>query len=146
MKINWGTGIAIFYSLFVIVLVGFVIKSMTYDNSLVVEDYYKKDIEYQQHYDKVKNAKQLEEDLSIKLDRNNKRLNFHFPENLKGIKGDILFYKPDNKKLDFNLSVKPNTNNIQEFDYSKLTQGVWKVKVEWNSAGKYYYKEKRIHI
>jgi hypothetical protein len=146
MKLNWGTGIAIFYSLFVIVLVAFVFKSMTYDNSLVVEDYYQKDIDYQQHYDKVKNASQLKTDLTIDIDRNNKSIRFQFPSEFQSVSGDIQFYKPDNKKLDFNIPVETDSNNVLQYDFSKLAQGIWKIKVEWQSQAKSYYKEKRIHL
>ena len=53
MKINWGTGIFIFYSLFVGALVFQLVKSFQYDNSLVVENYYEKDLNYQEQYNKI---------------------------------------------------------------------------------------------
>jgi hypothetical protein len=44
MKFNWGTGIAIFYIIFVVSLVFQVFKSRQYDHSLVVDNYYEEDI------------------------------------------------------------------------------------------------------
>ena len=62
MKLHWGHGIAIFYSLFVAVLVFQVIRSTAYDNSLVSEAYYKDDINYQQHYDKLQKQLKVEDE------------------------------------------------------------------------------------
>lgn len=59
MKLSWGTGIAIFYSVFVIVLVFVVVKSTSIDNALVTDDYYKKDLEYQTQIDKQVNSQGL---------------------------------------------------------------------------------------
>jgi hypothetical protein len=51
MKLNWGTGIAIFYGLFMVIMITFVVMSRNVDHSLVMEDYYEADINYQEHKD-----------------------------------------------------------------------------------------------
>ena len=66
MKINWGTGIAIFFSVFVLSLVYQVYRSTQYDHSLVSDQYYADDLRYQEHYDKLANAQSLEKDLQIR--------------------------------------------------------------------------------
>jgi hypothetical protein len=80
MKLNWGTSIAIFYILFAATMVGMVIKSKTYDHSLVTDDYYAKDLAYQQHYDKLANAKALATDLSI--GKVGQQVQFLFPKEM----------------------------------------------------------------
>ena len=65
MKINWGSGIAIFYSLFVITMVYAVVRSTQFDNSLVSDHYYADDLKYQERFDKLSNAQNLKEDLKI---------------------------------------------------------------------------------
>ena len=69
MKINWGTGIAIFYTLFASVLVMVVIKSKQYDHSLVVDNYYEEDLHYQSHFDKLVNSQQAGMAVQISLDK-----------------------------------------------------------------------------
>ena len=47
MKINWGTAIVIAFAVFMIFILSFVFKVQSnhkYDNELVVEDYYKKEV------------------------------------------------------------------------------------------------------
>ena len=50
---NWGTGIAIFYGTFMVIMITFVIKSRSVDHSLVMDNYYEEDINYQSHMDKL---------------------------------------------------------------------------------------------
>jgi len=65
MKFHWGHGIFLFYVVFVASLVTVVIKSRQFDNSLVTEEYYARDLNYQQEYDRRMNSKSLAEPLSI---------------------------------------------------------------------------------
>lgn len=141
MKINWGTGIAIFYTIFAVSLVMVVIKSFDYDHSLVVEDYYQKDLDYQSHYDKLVNSQELVKDLEIQFIKESSNVRFSFPTQLKGVKGEIRFMRPSNKKIDFATAIKLDAENQQELPAEKLAPGLWKLQVDWQVAGKSYYTE-----
>lgn len=142
MKFNWGTGIALFYGLFVAVLVFAVFKSRTYDNSLVSEHYYADDLAYQKHYNKLINSQSLQHDLQIvKL---NKNITFQFPAEVGKAQGEIQFFCPFDSKQDFKVAVNPDTQQQQRVDVAKLKNGRWKIKVDWQADGKDYYKEEAI--
>ena len=145
-RFHWGWGIAIFYSLFVIVLLIIVIRSFSVDNSLVVDDYYSYDITYQEHADKLKNSRELEKDVEFDFDQKELVLNIIFPEGFKEYDGTILFYKPDNKKLDFELNVKPDSNAEQVIDVGDLVRGYWRIKIDWQGDSKEFYREDGIYI
>ena len=140
MKINWGTGIAIFYSFFVLVLVFAVYKSTLRDNSLVSNQYYKDDINYQQHYVRLVNSQALAEDVSIRLLSKEKQVQLQFP-NLKNIKGDIHFFSPSFSQGDFKTKIQLNADNQQIIKINQLKRGLWRVKVNWESEEKAFYKE-----
>lgn len=144
IKWHWGTGIALAYTVFVGVFVFLVIKSTTFDNSLVVDDYYAKDITYQEHYDRLANSMALEQDLSMKLTQPN--LHLSFPENLGPVKGNILFFSPSKSHLDFNLEVDLDDAFQQSISVNELHDGIWWVKVEWEAGGKGYYQEKQFYF
>jgi hypothetical protein len=59
MKISWGTGIAIFYSFFVIAMLVFVYAATNQDISLVSDTYYEEDLSYQVKLDKIQQTNQL---------------------------------------------------------------------------------------
>lgn len=142
IKWHWGTGIAVTYTVFVGVLVFAVIKSTTFDNSLVVEDYYAKDIAYQQHYDKLANSLALDQDLNIQLERPN--LELQFPTDLGKVTGEVYFFSPSKSQLDFKVPIQINADGWQSIPTQQVQPGLWLVKVEWQAGGKPYYQEKRI--
>ncbi len=144
MKINWGTGITIFYTIFVITMVSFVVYSMGLNKDLVREDYYNEDLKFQAKYDKIKNAKNLEEALLIKLDDEQEEVFFNFPKSINKINGKIVFYKPDNKIFDFSIPIQLNDKNVQNVSVKGKKSGVWKVKVDWVGDKIPYYIEQRI--
>lgn len=141
MKINWGWGIAIFFSIFVITLIFQVWKSTTYDNSLVEKDYYAKDIAYQEHYDKLKNSAALKKDLSITELPQKKAVRLQFPAELGKPSGTIHFFNPAKSDLDFKLDIEADTAQSQLISTDELKKGLWKVKVDWQADGKAFYKE-----
>ena len=142
MKFNWGLGIALFYGLFVVVLVGAVIKSTQYDNSLVSEHYYADDLAYQEHYVKLVNSKSLHED--VKVVRNKEAVTLTFPQEVGKVQGEITFFCPSDSKRDFTVKVEPNAEKQQFISILDLKAGLWKVKVDWQADGKTYYKEETI--
>ena len=142
MKFHWGTGIAIFLILFVLSLVGVLIKSFQYDNSLVIDDYYKEDLAYQQHYEKMANE-QLSP-LSVAIDRNAHQVTIDFPEKDTNIIGTLQFYKPDNKALDFTLPVKIDGQNRMTVSTQELLRGLWRIKVDYSANNEAFYYEQKI--
>lgn len=144
MKFNWGTGIALFYGTFMVVLLYFVIKSTTQDNSLVSDDYYADDLRYQEHYDKLTNAAGLEKDLSIRANTGQQQVEFQFPAGLGNIQGEIYFFCPSDSKSDFKVPVSPDAQLFQTVPSGNLKKGMWKIKVDWQAGGKPFFKEEVI--
>lgn len=145
MKWNWGYGIALAYTLFVAGMVGMVIKSTSYDHSLVADDYYAKDIAYQQQYDKMANSLALEDDLDIRLEKDG-MIALEFPDNLGEIRGQIHFFCPSDSKLDFLLPVRTRADRTQRVPADKLKKGLWRVKVSWEASGTAFYKEETLFL
>ena len=146
MTINWGTGIALFYGLFVLILVGVVIKSTQFDNSLVSDHYYADDLAYQEHYDKLVNSQQLDKDLSIAPNPSGTAVELQFPPGMQAVKGEIIFFCPSDSKQDFRVPVQPDARNQQVISTQALKPGLWKVKVDWTAGGKAFYKEEVVII
>jgi hypothetical protein len=147
MKFNWGTGIAIFYSVFVLAMVAAVIRSTQFDNSLVSDHYYADDLNYQQHYNKLVNSQSLEQDLEIAKNREKGMVELKFPGNLENISGEIHFFCPSGSRLDFKIPVQTDEKNQQLVPLQKLKKdGLWRVKVDWKADNTAYYKEVVITI
>jgi len=145
MKFNWGMGIAIFYTTFVVALVYQVVKSTQYDHSLVAEEYYAKDLAYQQHYDKLVNSNNLQQDLQITKVRNQSEVSLQFPKDLGALSGEIHFFCPSASTQDFRVDIDPDEAGRQTVSVEGLKPGLWKVKVDWKAeSGKAYFKEESV--
>lgn len=141
MKLNWGTGIALFYSTFVVVLVAVVIKTTTFDNSLVSEQYYADDLNYQQQFQKLQNSKNLTKDLEIEYQATSQQILLRFPDHLPVPKGEVYFFCPSNSKLDFRQPVEANQEHYQSIATAHLKPGLWRIKVDWQAGDTPFFKE-----
>ncbi len=146
MKLNWGTGIAIFYTSFALFMVFMVIRSTYYDHSLVYDDYYAKDLAYQEQYDKVKNSNELAQKLEIKNNGSERTVELTFPQNFKNIKGKVQFYRPSGSDKDFVVDIDNPENGKMLIPVSDAIPGYWIVKVDWRGDGKPFYDEKKIRV
>lgn len=146
MKFNWGTGIALFYSLFMGTMIYMVYQSTQTNRNLVVENYYEKDLQYQDHLDKISNSQNLKIDLSIEKNKTQQSIVFSFPKELRNVEGEILFYRASDNSQDKNATIQLDQNHAFHFPTKQLQKGNWKVKVDWSGDGTPFYKEVNIQI
>lgn len=138
--LNWGTGIAIFYIAFMAVMIGFVIKSKQYDHSLVVDNYYEEDLAYQSQFDKISNQ-QTKGNLQFVQKEDFIELAF-----AKKGEGTLLFYRPSDKSLDFELPIQMDSKNQMKVPTKNLKSGRWQLKCNWGSGGNEFYKEYNLSL
>jgi hypothetical protein len=146
MKINWGTGIVIAFIAFISFIMYFVVNmnvNKKYDHDLVTEDYYNKELEFQNDIDKETNAKNLVENLSWQ--KTTEGLVITFPETLikENITGKVFLYRPSNKQFDFETELSLSNHNLLIPD-KRLLDGRWNIKVDWQYNGKSYLYKKEI--
>lgn len=148
MKINWGTGLMIGMILFIGFILFFVIKistDKTYDYDLVTEEYYKKELVYQQEIDAQENANSLAQNISGTKTKDGWLL--RFPDNLdySKISGTLFLYRPSNKKLDFQEPLQLTGPELLIPD-EHLVPGRWNTIVQWSYNGKdYLYKNEIVY-
>lgn len=148
MKINWGTGIVIAFALFMSFILYFVFKVQSdskYDNELVTEEYYKKEIRVQSDIQNVQNANDLK--VKVVIANTEKGVQITFPKDLdfKKIKGTVSLYRPSNQKLDFETSISLSSPDLL-IPKNNLVGGLWDITVEWNYDGKTYLNKEEIYF
>ena len=120
MKINWGTGLVIGMVLFIGFIMFFVIKMSTdkkYDHDLVTEEYYKQELAYQDQIDAQQNSARLAKNIQVEVTAEG--IQIMFPPEKKDIKGEVSLYRPSNKKLDLEI---PISLENQQMIILKITQ------------------------
>lgn len=145
MKFHWGHGIAVFYTVFVLVLITVVIKSTAFDNSLVTEEYYQRDINYQQEYDQRMNSSLLEEAPDLVATDFGYRLDF--PSSMAAsAAGTLHFYRPSTKDHDRTVVVKVDAAGGMNLSTKELVAGRYRAILKWTAGGKGYLKEFEIEV
>jgi nitrogen fixation protein FixH len=146
MKINWGTGLVIGMALFIGFILFFVITMITnekYSHDLVTEDYYQKEMVYQQEIDAEKKLMSLSE--AVKTLRTQEGWILQFPKEMdpQKVEGTVFLYRPSNKQLDFDLPMVLSGSNLLIPD-NRLLDGRWDITVDWMYEGERYLYKKSI--
>jgi len=142
---HWGYAILIFFIVYVSYLVFIVIKSKTYDHSLVMDNYYQHDLAYQKHYDKIVNRNLLEDDLEISQDALGQKLVLNFGDSTSINKLRIDFYRASDASMDFSKSYAHIDESIQ-ISTVDMIEGKWTIKVSWSDDINQYFKAEELII
>ncbi|MGC6431039.1 MAG: FixH family protein [Jejuia sp.] len=144
MKLNWGTGIVLAFIGFIAFIMYFIITMNVdhkYDHDLVSENYYGEELKYQSDINKLKNAKTLKTNISYKKTAEGLMISFPNDIDYKKITGNMFLYRPSNKQLDFETAISLSNPYLLIPD-SRLVDGRWNIKIDWQYNGKsYLFKE-----
>jgi len=126
----------------------FVVKMFTedqYQYDLVVEEYYKQEIGFQDELDAEKNAIELAENVVIEKTETGVMIDFPENEAFSNIDGVVTFYRPSNKNLDFTKPVILE-NQKMFIPKNEIAAGRWNISVKWDQNGKTYLTRKNINF
>lgn len=139
MKINWGTGIAIFYSSFVLIMILMVVKASRTEINMVQENYYDQDLNYEAFRKSRENGQSNL--ATIEYLAETKEVVIKFEESSDLVTGNVKLYRPSDNLQDMDLPLRVDLTNKMKVPLSELSLGYWKIQVSWESAGRQYFKE-----
>lgn len=148
MKFNWGTGILVAFIAFISFIMFFVITmstNKTYDHDLVTENYYGKELEFQEDINQLKHSQSLKKDIIWK--RTTEGMMITFPDDFDSddISGTVFFYRPSNKLLDFEIPLLVSEHSML-IPNERLLDGRWNLTVTWKAKGiSYLYKKEIVY-
>lgn len=144
MKWNWGTGIVIGMVSFIAFILYMVITMSTdsrYSHDLVTEEYYAKEMAYQDEIDAETNTNNLSEKVISKRMQTGWKISFPTEFTPHKIKGNVFLYRPSNQKLDFEIPLDLSSPDLLIPD-NNLIDGRWNIIINWRYEGKsFMYKE-----
>jgi hypothetical protein len=148
MKFNWGWGIACVSIGFALFISAMVYRASQEKIEFVTDDYYGKELKFQEQINKEKNSLALTENIKATYDESLKQILIKYPSSFdsKTISGDITFFKPDNSDLDFTAAIKCSDDHLQEVSAAKMKKGWWTLKINWASNGTPYYHIQKILV
>ena len=145
MKLNWGNSIFLFLTLFVMLGIGFVVFSLSKSNDLVTTDYYEKGADYSRQMEVTSRSAVYDDSIWVLNQDKNVVVRFATAINQMTDTMQVYFYRPSDKKLDFNYQGLLNTDSLiikKEF----LSGGRYKVKFQWYYNRESYQVEKEFFI
>jgi nitrogen fixation protein FixH len=146
LKISWGTGIVIVIGVFLGISISTGIYMMSQDVNLVADDYYDKEIKYQEQIDRIERTNKLNEENIVTYD--GATVIIKIPQELKSknVEGEIHFYRPSDASADLKIPLSFDSSGVQVIPVSALAKGLWTVKVDWLVHGEEYFNEKRLFL
>lgn len=142
LKWNWGTGIALVYTSFVVFMLSMVYLCLQQEFDLVTPDYYEAELKYQGVIDGMNNANLLGKAMVIEI--GDDAVNLSLPMDVIDAAGQVKIYRPDNASLD--LTVPIALDGKLSIGREKLKTGLYKVKATWTQNDKPYFLEQPMYI
>ena len=140
-KSYWGNGIFVVCVCFAALMISFAVIASKNKTELVVQDYYKAEIDYQQRIEKMKNFNALAEKPVIAFDSVSHSVKINWFESGKSLTGGkIYFYRPDKDNSDFEMALNAGSPTSEIKD-TRLFHGKWRMQMEWACNDKSYFTE-----
>lgn len=146
IKYNWGFGIIVTFILFAVAVFVMVYISVSTNVDLVTEDYYEKELKYQQHIELEKRTSALEQNIGVDVTNDSIVMKYPNLGSPSSYSGTIFFFRPSDKRGDYQESVKTDSIYSQSFSTAKMDPGLWRIKIYWSVEKKEYYSELPIII
>ncbi|GAB4026749.1 FixH family protein [Spirosoma koreense] len=140
---NWSKAIILVFVLFA-GFIGTMVYLMTRQRvDLVSDNYYQNEIDFQQHIDRVANAR-TNASVAMTYQSDKQQVVFVLPETLR--KGEITFYRPGDRQQDFRVAIPADHPTRQVIPTQSLARGNWRVQFTWSDGQREYYKEEQVFL
>ncbi len=146
MKFNWGHGIILVILLSIAGFLTLVFISTNERIDMVTEDYYPKELKYEDQIDKIKNYNALAKKVKVSIGES---LQIQFPDNIadaSGITGLVHLYRPSDKDLDIEEEIKLNKAYSMSIPKQNLKNGKYELIIEWQANGQPYLTKQTVYV
>lgn len=144
----WPLGIVIAFALFIAGTVGLIVLAAFQRPELVTQDYYERDLRYQQTYDSRARARALGTEAEVAFDAGSRCFRVHLPawQGTALREATLHLYRPAAAEADRTVPLTLAAEGRCDVDARDLAPGLWRVRVEWKHADQSYLLERQIVI
>ena len=145
---TWMWGIVISILTFMAFFVGFAIWTSFGDVELVYDNYYAKDVVFEQQIRRVERTDALEIKPRIVYDQSSQFLTLKFSPEMghRQPVGEILLFRPSDLHKDRLFTLDLSGDSLQTIRVQDLDPGLWRIKLDWKSGDKEYYLEQMLTV
>ncbi len=138
---NWGHYITITFIAFAVMILSFAYRASQQNIDLVYDDYYERELKYDETMGKMKNTRDHKKELHYTLSASEIKVQC---DSCLDMKGTIHFFWPNDSKYDVSFEMDQNHLNVSKATFKK--QGKFKAVAEWTCNGIEYYDEQAIMV
>ncbi|MCT4560105.1 MAG: FixH family protein [Crocinitomicaceae bacterium] len=136
---NWGKGIALALSVFIVFIVTLATIMMRTKVDLVSDDYYQQEIQFEHTLEAQKRGEEL---AAFHVSQSNNSVKIVVDNALES-ETRVQFYRPNNRALDLDYSMKDGLLIIPENHFQK---GVYEVVISGEAGGKEYQQKREFYF
>lgn len=142
---SWGYKILLMYLGFIVMISYMVFVASKQTNEMQDENYYAKEIKYQDVIDGKNNLAKLKESVEINIDSAHLTMVLPLAASVNAT-GDVRFLRPSDEKKDIDTSLAINVNGEQQFSIQRFSKGLYHLQLAWISNHIKYYFEHKVYI
>ncbi len=139
---NWGKGIFIFMTCFIVFIMILVIKLISTNVDLESDDYYTREINYSEEMNAVDNANKLEEKINISITETHLVIQVPHEKKMKNIEFKLI--RIDNDKLDRTFAITDTKTFL--IDKKELVKGIYRIELYYTMEGVKYMQKEQIYL
>ncbi|MGF7139273.1 FixH family protein [Roseimarinus sediminis] len=146
-QFNWGHGILLAIILSVLGILTMVFLSFNERIDLVSEDYYPRELVYEEQIEKMRNTAALPTPIRVSL---NESIQIVFPEFFKHqheqLKGEVWFYRASDRFADFRDSILLDSTLQLSYPLEQFIEGKYDLFIDYSDDKKHYLHKETIMI
>lgn len=143
---NWGHKITIVIILFVVGMLSMVFIAMRQTNEMIDDNYYQKELEYQEIIDASQNLQDLSSNNLVSQTLTEVVITLPPGTFEKVDSGLIELLRTDEERRDVVMDMKRIGSNRYVFSKNPLKKGIYKARIKWTNEGIPYYKEESVFV
>lgn len=146
MRFNWGTGIALTYTVFALATSAFVAFAMERHVDLVSADYYARSLELDRRIAAERNVIELGDRLVVAQIAARRAVVALPGDQRADAKGTVTLYRASDARADRHMPLTLDAAARQEISLAGLMTGRWLLQVEWSARGRDYFVERELFV
>ncbi|WP_080236782.1 FixH family protein [Spirosoma rigui] len=139
---NWGKSIVLVFIVFAGFIGTMVVQMSRERIDLVRDDYYQDEIAYQQHIDRVANARRFDPKAYIHYHSDRRLVEVTLPDALT--QGVLTLYRPADRRQDDRQVLSSGMPGRFTLSMQHKPAGLWRAQLTWSDGQREYYTEREL--
>ena len=139
---NWGKSIVLVFIVFAGFIGTMVVQMSRERIDLVRDDYYQDELAYQQHIDRVANARRFDPATYIQYRSDSRQIEVTMPDSLK--EGTLTLYRPADRQQDDQQVLSSGMPAQLTIPMQNKPGGLWRAQLNWSDGKQAYYTEREL--